>query len=40
MPSFIEDKNITELCCAEIEKVCTERTIERDYGFSILGMLF
>jgi hypothetical protein len=40
MPSFIEHKNITKLCGAEIEKVCTKHTIERDCGFSILGMLF
>jgi len=40
MPSFIGDKNITKLCCTELGKVCTERTIERDYGFSVLGMLF
>jgi hypothetical protein len=40
MPSFIEDKNITKLCCTEFGKVCTECTIERDYGFSILGTLF
>lgn len=33
MPSFMEDKNITKLRCAEIKKVCTELTIERDCGF-------
>jgi hypothetical protein len=40
MPSFIEHRNIRKLCCAEIEKVCMELAIERDYGFSIPGMPF
>jgi len=40
MPPFIEDKNIGKLYCAEIEKVCPDCTVERDYGFSVLGMLF
>jgi len=32
MPSFIEDRNITKLCGAEIEKVCTNHSTERERG--------
>jgi hypothetical protein len=34
MPSFVEDKNTTKLCCAEIEKVCTDHTVERSWLLS------
>jgi hypothetical protein len=40
MPSFIQDKNITKLCGAEIKKSApTIPERERGYSFSKLGML-